>query len=102
MDLSNFEPGLALLAVSDASTLGAIAWLFWKQREEHERAIAKAHEVNLRETRDLAARLADFKLDVARNYASIAYLKDVENRLTAHLLRIEAKLDAAPASESRL
>lgn len=37
--------------------------------------------------------LADFKLHVARNYVSINYLKDVENRLTDHLLRIEKKLD---------
>ncbi|MCZ8312037.1 MAG: hypothetical protein O9320_14425 [Magnetospirillum sp.] len=102
MDLSNLEPGLALLAASDASSFGAIAWLFWKQREEHERALAKAHEINLRETRDLAARLADFKLEIARNYASIAYLKDVENRLTAHLLRIEAKLGANPVADARL
>lgn len=37
--------------------------------------------------------LAEFKLHVARNYASVNYLKDVENRLTNHLLRIEKKLD---------
>ena len=37
--------------------------------------------------------LADFKLYVARNYVSVSYLKDVENRLTGHLLRIEKKLD---------
>ncbi len=37
--------------------------------------------------------LADFKLHVARNYVSVTYLKDVENRLTNHLLRIEQKLD---------
>lgn len=37
--------------------------------------------------------LAEFKLHVARNYVSINYLKDVENRLTDHLLRIEKKLD---------
>ena len=37
--------------------------------------------------------LADFKLHVARNYVSTNYLKDVENRLTNHLLRIEKKLD---------
>lgn len=35
----------------------------------------------------------DFKLHVARNYVAINYLKDVENRLTNHLLRIEKKLD---------
>lgn len=37
--------------------------------------------------------LADSKLHVARNYVSTGYLKDVENRLTNHLLRIEKKLD---------
>ena len=30
---------------------------------------------------------------IARNYVSTNYLKDVENRLTNHLLRIEKKLD---------
>lgn len=37
--------------------------------------------------------VSDFKLYVARNYVSVSYLKDVENRLTHHLLRIEKKLD---------
>ena len=37
--------------------------------------------------------LAEFKLHVARNYVSVNYLKDVETRLTDHLLRIEKKLD---------
>lgn len=37
--------------------------------------------------------LAEFKLHVARNYVSTNYLKDVETRLTNHLLRIEKKLD---------
>jgi len=37
--------------------------------------------------------LADYKLDVARTYASISYIKDVEARLTHHLLRIERKLE---------
>ena len=31
-------------------------------------------------------------MEVAQRYASIGYLKDVETRLTEHLLRIEAKL----------
>lgn len=38
-------------------------------------------------------KLADFKLEVAKNYASLLDLKDTEARLIAHLLRIEAKLD---------
>ena len=39
--------------------------------------------------------MSDFKIHVARNYVSINYLKDVENRLTEHLLRIEKKIDDA-------
>ncbi|MDR2099154.1 MAG: hypothetical protein LBO78_03990 [Rickettsiales bacterium] len=36
--------------------------------------------------------VATLRVDVAVNYASISYIKDVENRLTAHLLRIEDKI----------
>lgn len=41
---------------------------------------------------NLVESLASFRVDVAVNYASISCLKDVENRLTAHLLRIEDKI----------
>ena len=41
---------------------------------------------------NLIESLASFRVDVAVNYASISCLKDVENRLTAHLLRIEEKV----------
>ncbi len=37
--------------------------------------------------------LANFRLDVAKNYASSLQVRELEQRLTAHLLRIEAKLD---------
>lgn len=37
--------------------------------------------------------VAAYKLEVARTYASLVHLKDVETRLTEHLVRIEAKLD---------
>jgi len=37
--------------------------------------------------------LNSYKLEVAKNYASINYLKDVEKRLVGHLLRIEEKLE---------
>jgi len=34
-----------------------------------------------------------FKLEVAKTYASIMEMKDVEGRIVTHLLRIESKLD---------
>lgn len=97
MELFGLPSGLALVAASDASSFGAIAWLIWKRHQDHERMLERLRQACLDETRDLRHALAEFKLEVARGYASVAYLKDVENRLTAHLLRIEAKLDGASA-----
>ena len=68
-----------------AVELPAIAGLFlliWRSRRELESSIGKT-------TRDLS----EFKLDVAKNYASQAALKETEQRLTDHLVRIEHKLD---------
>lgn len=42
--------------------------------------------------------LATYKLEVARGYVSVGYLKDVDQRLTERLIRIEAKLDAAASA----
>ena len=55
---------------------------------ERIRQLAEAGHAQLRES------LAAYKLEVAKAYASIAHLKDVERRVVSHLLRIEAKLDA--------
>ncbi|MFC3126811.1 hypothetical protein ACFOD4_17235 [Pseudoroseomonas globiformis] len=39
--------------------------------------------------------LAAFKLEVARTYVPLSLIRDVDQRLSQHLLRIEEKLDAA-------
>lgn len=41
----------------------------------------------------LMRELAAFSLDAARTYAPAAQVRELELRLTSHLLRIEAKLD---------
>ena len=56
--------------------------LLFRQRKDTDNAIGICREA-----------LSEFKVHVARNYVSSATLKDVENRLTAYLLRIEKKLD---------
>lgn len=76
---------LDLVWWATAVELPALAGLFWLMLRG--RAELEAEADRLRE--DLSA----FKLDVARSYASTAALKDVERRLTEHLVRIEAKLD---------
>ena len=47
-----------------------------------------------RENARMGETIAAFKLDVARTYAPGAHVRELEQRLTSHLLRIEAKLDS--------
>ena len=37
--------------------------------------------------------LAEFKLEVTRTYVPLSLIRDVDQRLSAHLLRIEGKLE---------
>ena len=37
--------------------------------------------------------LAEFKLEVARTYVPLSLIRDVDRRLSQHLLRIEAKIE---------
>jgi hypothetical protein len=77
--------------------LAGLFWLAWRIKTAGEAALA---ELSLRLDRELdrlREALAQHRLDVATGYASLAALESVEQRLTAHLLRIEAKLDARSA-----
>ncbi|MCT4552141.1 MAG: hypothetical protein N4A44_00575 [Alphaproteobacteria bacterium] len=42
---------------------------------------------------ELLKELSEFKLYSAKEYASISYIKDLEKRLTNHLIRIEEKVE---------
>ena len=68
-----------------AIELPALGGLFWLL-QNHRTACA-------RELKALATEIAEHKLHVATNYVSVGYLKDVETRITVHLLKIETKLD---------
>ncbi|MGE5503265.1 MAG: hypothetical protein ACM31L_02470 [Actinomycetota bacterium] len=75
-------------------SLGALFWLIWRTRSEADTrldAIDRQISAGLGQSRE---QLAAYKLEVAKSYATTGYLKDVERRLTEHLVRIEAKLDA--------
>lgn len=75
--------------------MGGLFWLISRVRRDSEsaldnlRARAEAAQAQVREA------LAAYKLEVAKSYASFEMLKDVESRLTDHLLRIERKLEIA-------
>lgn len=81
------------IAVVEIPVFAGMAYMIWHVRRDMESSVGShriATEATVLALRD---RLADHRLDVARSYASLAHLKDVEQRLTDHLLRIEHKLD---------
>lgn len=81
------------VAAVELPVLGAVAMTVWRVRQEMDhRADELEHrlDVGLGQAREA---LAAYKLEVAKSYATTGYLKDVEQRLTEHLVRIEGKLD---------
>jgi hypothetical protein len=70
------------ITVIEVPVLAGLFWMLITGRATRERQVEALH-----------AELSAFKLHVATTYASIGHLKEVEARLTAHLLKIETKLD---------
>lgn len=82
------------ISAVEIPVLAGLFWMIWRVRRDAQIALEDVrHEfdTSLLFVRDS---LAAFKLDVAKNYASISYLKEVERRLTDHLVRIEEKIDS--------
>jgi hypothetical protein len=78
--------------------MAVLAWMLHSLRRsialapEREAADIAHQQAALERTRD---DLAAFKLEVARTYVPLSLIRDVDGRLTAHLIRIEQKLDEA-------
>ncbi len=82
------------ISVVDLPALGGLLWMIWRVRGENERAVDELN-INLeRRCEQLREALHGFKLEVAKTYASQRDMRSLENRIVAHLLRIESKLDA--------
>ena len=89
-----FDSGLIWwITAVDLPALSGLLWLVFHSRHEANEAIDTLQEtVDVRSTQ-LREALSAFKLEVAKSYASVTDLKDLESRIVSHLLRIEAKLD---------
>lgn len=72
--------------------LGCLFWLIHHGRRESEQANLQLYREIQGNLNIVLDNLAQSKLEVARLYATITDLKDVEQRLTDHLLRLEARL----------
>ena len=88
------------ITMVELPVFAGLFWLIWRVRADAETAIerirqnADAARIRMREG------LAAYKLEVAKGYVSIGYLKDVERRLTDHLIRIDARIEAAARSSN--
>jgi hypothetical protein len=66
--------------------LPLVAWLF-----NYIRSVSKDIWADLKQTKECLTKL---KVKVAQDYATHDTVKDVEDKLSQHLIRIEDKLDA--------
>jgi hypothetical protein len=76
----------------EVPVLGCLFWMIHYGRREAEQALLKVYREIQGNLNVVLENLAQSKLEVARLYATIGDLKDVEKRLTDHLLRLEARL----------
>lgn len=89
-----FDSGLIWwITAVDLPALSGLLWLVFHSRSEAADAIDTLHETVEVRSSQLREALSAFKLEVAKSYASVTDMKDLENRIVSHLLRIEAKLD---------
>ncbi|MDB5491193.1 MAG: hypothetical protein JWO78_1042 [Micavibrio sp.] len=81
------------ITVIELPFMGGLFWMIWHVRREGEEAVGRLRDVIDSRNAQMREGLSAFKLEVAKNYAAAQDLKDVEDRLVGHLLRIESKLD---------
>jgi hypothetical protein len=80
------------ISVVEIPVFAGMFWIVRNNMSRLENALKEQEEKSKREMISMIENISAFRVDVAMNYASMSYLKDVENRLTAHLLRIEEKI----------
>lgn len=89
-----FDSGLIWwITAVDIPALSGLLWLIIHTKREARDSMDELHETLDVRSHQLREALAAFKLEVAKSYASVTDMKDLETRIVSHLLRIEAKLD---------
>ena len=85
---------VAWVTIFDLPAMAGLFWLIWRTRQDSEEAVNHLHALLAQRSDQLREALNSFKLEVAKTYASQSDMRELESRITAHLLRIEAKLDS--------
>ena len=96
----HIEPTWWISAI-EAPIVAALFWLIHGLRRDVQDRLERGEQRDsdaVGRTRD---ELAEFKLEVARSYVPLSLIRDVDRRLSQHLLRIEEKLERAGALAAR-
>ena len=88
------EPTWWITAV-EAPIVAALFWMIHGLRRDLHERIDRSDERESEAVSRTREDLSEFKLEVARTYVPLSLIRDVDRRLSGHLLRIEAKLDAS-------
>jgi hypothetical protein len=83
----------------EVPVMGALFWMIHHGRRESERALLRIYREIQSNLNTVLQNVAHSKVEVARLYATVSDLKDVEKRLTDHLLRLEERLTYALRSD---
>jgi hypothetical protein len=89
------EAGINLswwISVVEIPVFVGMFWIVRNNISYIEKCMKENEEKSKKDIISVMESVASLRVDVALNYASISYIKDVEHRLTAHLLRIEDKI----------
>ncbi len=100
MNILELEPNM-LLRLAEAPVSILLLWLVHGIKRDLDRRIDRG---DVREMDGLARTredLTDFKLEVARTYVPLSLIRDVDQRLSEQLLRIEEKLEAMRRDQER-
>lgn len=92
MNILELEPHL-LFRLAEAPITVLLLWLVLGIKRDLDRRIEKGDRREMDGLARTRQELTDFKLEVARTYVPLSLIRDVDQRLSEQLLRIEEKLE---------
>jgi len=91
--MQNLDPQLAwMLDALEAPIAVAVFWMLHKIRSDLDRRVERGDSKQADGLSRTREDLAAFKIEVARTYVPLSLIRDVDRRLTEHLVRIERQL----------
>ena len=81
------------VTVVDIPVATSLLLMIWRSKREVDVALANLQKSLETRHTQLRDGLANYKLEVAKTYSTQRELRQLEDRLVSHLLRIESKLD---------